>query len=207
MNILTKMRSAARLPALLLKNFGSERRGVAAIEFAMIAPLLLVMYFVTMEIAPAIDSSKKVGRGASMIADLITQQQSVKKADVEAIMRIGDATLLPYSRTKLKAYVTAIKVDTSSPPKALVVWSRKMIDGAFSVDKTPGTEVTIPTDLKVANSFYIKVETALDYRPMIVWTADQKKTLGLLSAFDNINMREAYFLRPRVTSEIGCSDC
>ena len=39
-----------------------DRRGVAALEFALIAPLLLSMYFVTMEVAQAIESNKKVGR-------------------------------------------------------------------------------------------------------------------------------------------------
>ena len=58
--------------ARLARTFAGNRRGVAAIEFALIAPLLLVMYFVTMEIAPAIDSNKKVGRAASMIADVVT---------------------------------------------------------------------------------------------------------------------------------------
>ncbi len=32
------------------KRFAADRRGVAALEFALIVPLLLMLYFVTMEV-------------------------------------------------------------------------------------------------------------------------------------------------------------
>lgn len=204
---ITFLRRAAQKPVNLVKRLASERRGVAAIEFALIAPLLLTMYFVTMEVAPAIDSSKKVGRSASMIADLVTQQQTVATNDLDAMMRLGEATILPYDRTKLKVIITAIEVTDEATPKVKVVWSRKMVNGAFSRDKTTGTATTVPADLNVRNSFYIKVETSLLYTPMIVWSASEKATTGLLSAFDEINMKEAYFLRPRITSRVTCSNC
>ena len=54
----------------------ADRRGVAAIEFALVVPLLLCMYFVTMEVSQAIETNKKVSRVGSMVADLVTQQQT-----------------------------------------------------------------------------------------------------------------------------------
>lgn len=207
MTLMNSFRSVGQRPLELIKRLATEKRGVAAIEFALIAPLLLAMYFLTMEIAPAIDSSKKVGRGASMIADLVTQQQTVATADLDAMMRLGEATILPYNRSKLKVVITAIEVTDEATPKVKVVWSRKMDNGNFDPDQAPGTVVTIPTDLQVRNSFYIKVETQLLYTPMIVWTADQKAATGLMAAFDKINMREAYYLRPRITTRVACSNC
>ncbi|RVB65100.1 pilus assembly protein, partial [Mesorhizobium sp. M7A.F.Ca.CA.002.04.1.1] len=68
--------------------FWSDRRGIAAVEFALIMPILLIMYFLTMEASQAIETSKKVSRIGSMVADLVTQQTSVLKADVDAIMQI-----------------------------------------------------------------------------------------------------------------------
>jgi Flp pilus assembly protein TadG len=193
--------------ARLLQKFIGNRKGVAAIEFAFIAPLLLTMYFVTMEIAPAIDANKKVGRSASMIADLITQQQSISKTEVEAIMAIGEATLNPYNRTDLKVTVTAINITDDDAPEVLVAWSRKMVDGVFSQDAAAGTATTVPPTLKIRNSFLIRVQSELDYQPMITWTADQKVATGLLAAFDNINMKETYYLRPRMSTSIECATC
>ena len=193
--------------ANLLRRAGADRRGVAAIEFAFIAPLLLTMYFVTMEIAPAIDANKKVGRAASMIADLVTQQQSITKTEVDAIMSIGEATLNPYNRTQLKAVITAIKITDEETPKVMVAWSRKMVNGAFSQDAIKDSITTVPETLRIKGSFLVRVETSLDYRPIITWTASEKQTTGLLAAFDNINMRETYYLRPRMSATIDCSTC
>jgi len=191
----------------LMRKFVGSRRGVAAIEFAFIAPLLLTMYFVTMEIAPAIDANKKVGRSASMIADLVTQQQSISKTEVEAIMAIGEATLRPYSRTKLKAIVTAIRITDEETPRVLVVWSRKMVDGAFSQDAVKDTVTTVPPALQIKGSFLVRVQSELEYQPIITWTADEKVATGLLAAFDKIGMKETYYLRPRMSTTIECPTC
>lgn len=191
----------------LFRRAAADRKGVAAIEFAFIAPLLLTMYFVTMEIAPAIDANKKVGRAASMIADLVTQQQSISKSEVEAIMSIGEATLNPYSRTQLKVVITAIKISSDDVPTVKVAWSRKMVDGAFSQDAAKDSTTTVPETLRIKGSFLVRVETSLDYRPIITWTASEKQATGLLAAFDNINMKETYYLRPRMSATIDCSTC
>ena len=55
-----------------------DRRGVAAIEFAFIVPVLLCMYFITMEASQGLVTDKKVSRIGSMVADLITQTEAAK---------------------------------------------------------------------------------------------------------------------------------
>ena len=97
--------------------FCSNRRGVAAVEFALIVPILLVMYFMTMEASQAIETSKKVSRIGSMVADLVTQQPTIVKADLDAIMKIGTSTIQPYNRSTPNITITAIQV-TMTPPAA-----------------------------------------------------------------------------------------
>lgn len=185
----------------------ADRRGVAAIEFAFIAPLLLSLYFVTMEVAQGIEANKKVGRIASMTADLTTQQPKIVKSEVEAIMRIGEAILQPYNRTKPSIVVTAIEITDETTPKVKVLWSRKLVNGAFGTDAAKGTITTVPEKLKIKGSFLVRVESSLAYKPVIVWTATEKANLGLAAAFDNIAMKETYYLRPRMSSSIPCDDC
>lgn len=201
-------------PYFALTRFGErvtrflrDGRGVAAVEFAFIAPILLALYFVTMEVAQGIETNKKVGRVASMVADLLTQQQMVAKSEVEAIMKIGESILQPYNRTVPKIVVTAIQITDEAAPKVLVAWSRKMENGSFAQDEPAGSATTVPEKLKIKGTFLMRVETYLDYRPVVTWTADQKETLGLMAAFDNINMRESYYLRPRMSQAIPCADC
>jgi Flp pilus assembly protein TadG len=184
-----------------------DRRGVAAVEFAFIVPLLLSMYFVTMEVSQAIETNKKVSRVGSMVADLIAQQQSISKSEVDAVMQIGGALLQPYNRSKPKIVITAIQITDESSPKVQVFWSRKLVEGATSVDAAKGTTTTVPTALNVRGSFLIRVESDLAYKPVVTWAASDKPALGLTAAFDNISMSETYYLRPRMSPQVTCADC
>ena len=184
-----------------------DRSGVAALEFALIVPLLLCLYFVTMEVAQAIETNKKVGRIASMSGDLVAQLQEVSKSELEGIMRIGESTLQPYNRSRASIAITAIEVTDEATPQTKVVWSRKLVDGTFSVGEAKDTVVTIPPALRIKGSFLIRAESSLAYAPVITWAASSKTTLGLASAFDGIAMGELYYLRPRMSMKIPCSDC
>ena len=184
-----------------------DRRGVAAVEFAFIAPLMLCMYFVTMEVSQGIETNKKVGRVGSMVADLVTQQQKITKSDIDAIMKIAESIIQPYARSTPAITVTAIQVTDETTPQVKVVWSRQLLDGVSSRAASPGTTTTVPTSLEVKGSFLIRVESQLSYRPVITWTASQKDALGLASAFDGIEMGKTYYLRPRMSTSIPCADC
>ncbi len=185
----------------------ADRRGVAALEFALIAPLLLSMYFVTMEVAQGIEANKKVGRIASMTADLVTQQQTMSKAELEAIMTIGASIVQPYNRSKPSIVVTAIEITNEDTPQVKVFWSRKLVNGLFSIDAVKGTATSVPPALKVKGSFLVRVDAMLAYEPVITWAAQSKQPLGLTAAFDGISMKETYYLRPRMTQSISCTDC
>lgn len=199
--------SAARRLKAAARGFTKARGGVAAVEFAFIAPVLLSLYFVSMEVSQAIEVNKKVGRVGSMVADLITQQQAVSKSEVDAILKIGESILQPYNRSKGKIIITAIQVTDEDTPKVEVVWSRKLENGGASAALAAGSTVTIPEKLKIRDTFLVRVESELSYAPVITWAAGQKQVLGLAAAFDGIAMQERYYLRPRMSPTVPCADC
>lgn len=190
------------------RRFARDGRGVAALEFALIVPLLLCLYFVTMEVAQAIEANKKVGRAASMAADLVAQMPEIPQTELEGIMRIGEATMQPYNRSNLDIIVTAIEVTNEATPKVQVVWEGKLIDGEYVEGVAKGTAITnLPPALKIKGSFLIRSEATLEYEPVITWAASAKTTLGLAAAFDGISMKETYYLRPRRSTSIPCDGC
>ncbi|TPJ29595.1 TadE/TadG family type IV pilus assembly protein [Mesorhizobium sp. B2-7-2] len=186
-----------------------DRRGVAAIEFAFIVPVLLIMYFITMEASQAIETGKKVSRIGSMVADLVTQQQAVVKANLDAMMKIGISTLRPYNRSDPTIIITGIQISDEASPTVRVAWSRKLVGNTYSVDANPGDTTTVPSTLIIRNTFLVRVESDLGYVPVIAWSENnnQQKALGLLSTFSHIKMSETYYLRPRRSPKIPCSDC
>jgi len=202
------MTDMLRLPQAAMRRLRADRRGVAAVEFALLVPLLLSLYFVTMEVSQAVETSKKVSRVASMTADLVTQQSSITQAEVKAVMDIGESLLQPYNRSLPGIMVTAIQMSNEATPKATVAWSRQLKDGAHSAGIAKGTVLNdVPAKLRVAGTFLVRVESTLEYRPVITWSADGKTMLGLTAAFDKINMGDTYYLRPRMSDNVPCADC
>ncbi|MEO3386612.1 TadE/TadG family type IV pilus assembly protein [Mesorhizobium sp. CAU 1741] len=199
-----RLRSAARA----VRALASDRRGVAAVEFAFIAPVLLSLYFVTMEVSQAIETNRKVSRVGSMVADLVTQQSSeVPKDELEAIMKIGSVILQPYNRSEPTITVTAIYLTDENNPDAEVQWSRKMTGTSFGEGPAKDTITSVPDTLKIRNTFLIRVTSELDYEPVITWSAKKEAALGFAAAFDGIGMKETYYLRPRMTERIECKGC
>jgi Flp pilus assembly protein TadG len=170
--------------------------------------VLLVTYFMTMEVSQGLEVSKKTGRIAIIVGDLVTQQQSLNKVDLDAIMRIGEAVIQPYNRSKPSVYVTAIEITNENVPKAKVAWSRKLVGGAASSYLSVGSLVTsVPDALMIKGSFLIRSEATLEYTPVVVWTAGEGASFGMSSAFDKLDMGDKYYLRPRMSQKVTCNDC
>lgn len=190
-----------------LRRFARDRRGVAAIEFAFIVPILLCMYLMTMEVSQGIETNKKLGRAGHMIGDLIAQQPSITVNEVDAIMQIGNSLLQPYNRSQPTFTVTAISISSDKAPRATVLWSRRMADGKFGTGAKKAELVPLPASLLVAGSFLIRVDAALDYQSVLFYNPSGKAVIGLQSAFNSISMGETYFNSARQGSTIPCTGC
>lgn len=195
------------------RRFVTDRRGVAAIEFALIAPLMLAMCLVTWELALAIETSRKVGRAGSMSGDLVAQLQSVTASELQGILDIGSSIVQPYNRTAPDITITAIEITNEPAPQTRITWQYKLVGkntngtNKYASGVAAGTETTVPDNLRLPGSFLIRVQSHLDYTPIIVWSDKSKEALGLTSARATYNMAETYYLRPRITSAISCSNC
>jgi Flp pilus assembly protein TadG len=187
----------------LLKRFREDRAGAAAVEFVFIAPLLITLYLGTMEISQGLEINKKVARASGVIGDLVGQEETVTKQKLQDVMAIGQAMLLPYRRTTPTLTVSLVSIDASLNPK--VVWSRRGKGTAYSVPYAANSATTVPPNLAIADTFLIRVETKLEYIPITSWTL-KKDQAGAEGAYA-IDMNERYYLRPRMTDSVTCTDC
>lgn len=189
--------------------FLRDRSGASAIEFAFVVPLLLVMYLGTLELSQGIEANKKVSRSASMIGDLVSQETSVDKDKLNGILLIGEQIMQPYYRTKPTITITGITINASSV--ASIAWRRVITNGVTSGQGASATAVTVPAQMKIANTFLIKVETVLSYKPVLTWNGSTQKFgtggTNYTSAFTAIPMAEAYYFSPRTATSIPCTNC
>jgi Flp pilus assembly protein TadG len=194
-------------------SFATDKSGAAALEFALVVPLLLACYFITMEAGQAIETSKKVGRIASTVADLITRQQAMTPDEIKAIMHIGQAIAGPYGRSVPTIVATGIQIENGN---ARVVWSRKLSGGSFSAGDLANTTTVVPERLRVDGTFLVRVTADLDYRPVLTWSgaSGEEEAATGLGALDRIfdkngglAMGDTYYLRPRQSATIPCPDC
>jgi hypothetical protein len=73
-------------PLRLSRAYRNDERGIAAIEFAIIAPIMIGMYFGLAEIASAISVDRRISHGTNVAGDLATQQPELKDGDIEEVV-------------------------------------------------------------------------------------------------------------------------
>ena len=110
----------ARRSALAL--FG-DISGLAATEFALVVPVMLVLFFGTDEFASGIAVSRKVTLMARTLSDLTSQNTSVNDTQLTNIRNASVAIMTPYSATPVKSTITDLYVDPNTLA-ARVQWSK-----------------------------------------------------------------------------------
>ncbi|MDA4631280.1 pilus assembly protein, partial [Escherichia coli] len=137
----------------ILAAFGKDRQGVAALEFALIAPVMIMLLLGSIEITNGFDVNKKLARAGAMVGDLVTQQQSITKEKIADIMEIGTSILLPYWRDLPTITITSINVDANG--NATVAWSQRKRDQTISTPYAKGSTITIDPNLKIPTSNFV----------------------------------------------------
>jgi Flp pilus assembly protein TadG len=188
----------------LLKRFRKDKTGAAAIEFAFIAPLLITMFLGTMEISQGVEINKKVARSAGVIGDLVGQNSELTMSELQDLMEVGKAILQPYNRSAMSVTVSLIEIDEDANPK--ISWSYGWDGENFVMPQAAGANTSVPANLKIADTFLIRVTTDLEYLPITSWSIQKNKGTGS-GAYASIDMSETYHLRPRVADTVLCSDC
>jgi Flp pilus assembly protein TadG len=187
----------------------NDRSGLAAVEFAFVFPMMVVMYFGVVELSSAIAVDRKATQVARTLSDLTSQSVSVVDADLINFGQAAKAIMTPYPPSPLISSVTEVYVDKTSGV-ARVQWSKGLtIDtlGTVTIAPTaphnPGDVVVLPPGLVVAKgTFVIWSEVSYRYTP----------TVGYVLAKTGIPFNDTAYTRPRqvlcvLYSTAGLSDC
>lgn len=170
---------------LALRRLIRENRGISAVEFALLVPVMVTLFLGGSEITQGITIKRKTTIATRTIADLVSQSSTLTDADITAIFTATSAVLAPYPATNLKLVITSVQIDANNA--ATVVWSSGHNGGTA---RTAGTPVTLPTGLNAfPKTSLIWAEAEYHYTP----------TIGYVIS-GSIDLKDKLYLRPRLVN-------
>ena len=142
------------------QRFRADSRALAATEFAIIVPVMLVMFFGTVEFSSAVAVDRKVTLMARTLSDLTSQSSTVSDTDMTNFFAASTGIMTPYDNTLVTSTISELYVDPTTLA-ARVQWSKG------SAVRTPGSTVVIPTTLAIGGTYLIYSEVSYTYTPTI----------------------------------------
>jgi Flp pilus assembly protein TadG len=186
----------------MLKRWRKDQRGVAAVEFALLAPLMVLIYFGMADLTEGLMANRMVGHVASTVGDLTAQSNAVTPAQVGDIITVGQQMLAPFPTTGLKIRISSVTADANDVPK--VDWSQAS-GGLTALPK--GSTVALPNAAKAkptdpttpfipAGGSVIMAETQYNFTSPIGYYLP-----GVTA------MTDTEYLSPRGGAEVACTAC
>jgi Flp pilus assembly protein TadG len=158
-------------PARLLARFAGDRRGVSAVEFAMLAPVMVTLYFGLVSLSDGIGLDRKISLTASTLANLAASCTSsntnaggcpgnaLSTTEMNNILGASSAIVAPYSTSKLTLTLSCLNIDANK--NVTVKWSYS--------NKGSGRSGNIAIDpaLQVPGTQLLLAEASYAYTPVV----------------------------------------
>jgi Flp pilus assembly protein TadG len=187
---MTPSAAPCRRPYFTLRRLAHDHRGLAAIEFALTFPILLMFYLGGTELVEAITVKRLTVLTAHTVANLVTEYSSVSRSqDLPDILAAAGTVLTPYSVNNATVTVSEVSIDGQG--NATIAWSQALVQGAQQQGRPNGQAVTLPTSLDIPNTSLIWGETAYSFTAAVDWM-----NFGTFSLYSSV------FMSPRLSPNI-----
>lgn len=163
------------------------REGTVAIEFAFIAPLLILLFLGTIELCNALICRQKVTTMAASAADLVAQDEAMNTAQINDVFSAVNAIMYPFPTSGSKMIITSIKQDPNHTGQYIVDWSQAYNTTA----RVKGAPITVPTGVVTTNGTVILGEISYTYTP---------PSNSVIKA--PFTMSDSFYARPRKSTSV-----
>jgi Flp pilus assembly protein TadG len=181
-----------------LSRLGSDRGGAALVEFAIIAPLLVLLYIGTVESTSAVRAYLKLNAAAQAYADLIANQApnpGITTTSLANYCAGAKLVLFPLDTSKLS--IAAASLSNSGTPAQ--DWHDTVSCGTavssiagLTLDPCPGSSCLVPNS----------GDSAIIVKASYSYTSFLHYVLPLTQTFTQVASA-----RPRQNAKIPCSNC
>lgn len=180
----------------LLATWKADTSGVAAIEFALVAPLMAAMFVGAVEMSQAVTVDRRVTQIAGSTADLIARaDKSILQSEIADIMRVGSYIMKPYSANPIKIVVRNVTSSSANASTTKQSWTCSYNGtGGTQTCQCTNTTFTLPANLVTTNDSVVVAEVTYDYVPL-VFNYIMKNTWGGGGA--SYRLSETVYMKPR----------
>lgn len=148
------------------QRFNRAQGGIAIVEFALILPFLLLIYFATIEIANVMAVLRKVDLLSSTVGELIASTSAPTRTQLDEVLAASKIVLLPYDGTAAEVVVSAVGVlgDTGAGP--LKVCSSAAATGGTARAAGDVSPLPVPSGIQAMGLRMLLVEVRMKYKPL-----------------------------------------
>jgi Flp pilus assembly protein TadG len=166
--------------------FPRDTRGVSAIEFALILPVMVGMFFGIGEMTSYMQAHSRMTKVASTVADLVAQDTSISDDEMANIFNCAEAIMQPFDAAN--GWVRVSSIVANATGQTTVAWS----DGQGIADRATGSSITVPPGVVPPNASVIFTEVSYDYESSYGMFLD-----------DGVTTSDQFYARPRRSVSVG----
>ncbi|CAN7498726.1 TadE/TadG family type IV pilus assembly protein [Caulobacter sp. LjRoot300] len=170
-----------------LSRFWRDRRGVSAVEFALIAPVLIIFYFGMAEMTQAMLAQRRLSHLTASIGDIVARDQQLTDARRDDLFSVGNVLMSPFPTSTLRLCLVSIVSDANG--KDVVAWS----DPSNAPVDCPARNAVldIPVSVLPAGKSVIMSKASYEYNSVFKFMIPQALTF-----------RRTYYLKPRLSEQV-----
>lgn len=157
-----------------LRRFRHDSAGVAAVEFAFLAPILILMTFGTFEVTRALIIHQRFQKATAMIGDLVAREQQLGVNSTEArkqlssVMKAAQQAMAPYSSGPLQMGIYQFRANSTDAAKSRIEWSYAYNNMTVQpCSLTYGANKLVPTNLLSKGDAAIIIDAKYAYSPLL----------------------------------------
>jgi len=140
-----------------LRRFGRAKKGLAALEFAIIAPMMIFLLFGSIDMLDVLGANGRAQNVAASLADVVARDTEVSNAEVSGFWDALEVLMYPNDPSNISVRITSVSI--VSPTSAVVVWS----EGHGMTSRTTNSQVTLPAAMMTPGTSVIYTETIYEY--------------------------------------------
>jgi Flp pilus assembly protein TadG len=151
----------------LTGKFKSDASGVAAIEFALLAPVFLLLLLGVVEISRAVSMNRKLSSVTATVADLVAREKTITSSDVTAMYSVVTHIMKPWTAGPLQLAIIPVKADlnTGTTFKVYAATTNRATYNGASI-KAKCDSYTLPAGMLGPGATMIVVEASYTFTPL-----------------------------------------